>query len=139
VPPTLRNAVLVSSLRFDMQNMVSKHQTPQKQIDEDTANGCIASVVKLKHPALDHPLLPFKRAVVAFGEGRCSITAERSVMDYWSFYTTCGFVPGLKDGQLTAKIQSGRIGRLPIHPKIARFMGVLFSDIGSALDQDLKF
>jgi hypothetical protein len=139
VPAPPKNEVLVSPLRFDLENMATKHQPRQKQIDVDTANGFIAAVVNSRHAVLDHPFLAFKRAVVTFGEGRCSIMAERSVMGYWSLYTTCSLVPELKDGRLTAKIKSGRIGRLPIHPKIAKSMGALFSDVDSALDQDLKF
>jgi hypothetical protein len=139
VPPPAKNAILVSSLRFDLESMVTKHQPPQRQIDENTANAFIASVVRSRRAALDHPLLRFKRAVVAFHEDRCSVTAERSWMDYWSIYTTCGLATELKEGRLTAKIESARIGRLPIHPKIAQFMGILFNDLRSAFEQDLKF
>src|SRR5438552_9560229 len=43
VPAPPKNAVLASSLRFDLESMATKHQPPQKQIDVDTANGFIAS------------------------------------------------------------------------------------------------
>ena len=42
-------------------------------------------------------------------------------------------------GEGYARDPSGaRVGRLPIHPKIAQHMGPLFADITAALDHDLK-
>jgi hypothetical protein len=138
VPPPAKKEILVSSLRFDLESMVSKRQPPQKQISEEEANAFIAAALKSKQAALDEPLLPFKRAFVALHEQRFAITAERSLMDYWSVYTSCGLIPELKDGRLSVKIESGHIGRLPIHPKLARFMAALFGDIATALDRDSK-
>ena len=138
VPPPDKKPVLVSSVRFDLESMATKHQPSKIQVNEETANGLIASVVKSKHARLDKPLLQFSRGLVTFQEGRCSVTAERLLFGYWSVYTTCGLVPELKNGRLTAKIESGRVGRLPIHPKLAKFMGVTLSDLAFALDSDLR-
>ena len=138
IPTPPKNAIMVSSLRFELERMATHHEPPQMQVDEQTANGFVAAVVKTRHAALDHPLLQFKRALIAFREKRCSVTTERALMGYYSVYITCDLAPELKDGRLTANIQSGHIGRLPIHPKIAKSMGVLFGDMASVFDANLK-
>jgi hypothetical protein len=138
VPPPSKNQVMVSLLRFDLESMASKRQPPQRQISEEEANAFLSAALKAKQSALDEPFLPFKRALIALHERHCSVTAERSLNGLWSVYTTCGFIPELRNGRLSAKIDSGYIGRLPIHPKLAGFMGALFGDIATALDRDSK-
>lgn len=138
VPPPSKELLLISSLRGDLESMSTKGQPAEKVISEDEANKLFASALKTKKSALDKPYLPFKRTLVAFREGRCAITTERSLSDYWSVYTSCIFAPELKDGKLLGKIEGGRIGRLPIHPKLAQYMGVLFGDVAAALDRDYK-
>lgn len=138
VPPPVKNQVLVSALRFDLEGMASKHQPLQKQISEDEANAFMTAALRSKQPSLDKPLLPFKRACLAFHEKQCSLTAERSLLGFWSVYITCVYSPELSSGRLSGKIVAGRIGRLPVHPNLAQFMGTLFSDVLSALDRDTK-
>lgn len=138
VPPPSKNQLLISSLRIDLEGMTTKGQPAQKQVSEEEANGFIASALKTKQTALDKPLLTFKRAVVSIREGRGAITTERQVSGYWPVYTSCSFAPVLKDGKLLGKIQGGHIGRLPIHPKLAQHMGVLFGDVIAVLDRDFK-
>lgn len=138
VPAPKKNEVLISGLRFDLESMVTKHQPPQKELSDEEANAFVASAVRSKSASLAKPMLSFKRAVIAFHERQCVVTAERSFLDYWSVYTTCIFEPQLKNGQLYGRIVGGHIGRLPIHPKLAQHMGVLFTDLAGALDRDLK-
>jgi hypothetical protein len=129
---------MASSLRLDLENMVTKHQPPKKQVDENAANAFIASVVRSRRARLNKPLLSFQRGLVAFHPNRCSVTVERWALDYWPVYTTCVLTPELKDGRLTATVEAGYIGRLPIHPKVARYMEVLFIDMLAAFNSDLK-
>jgi len=138
VPAPTKKETFVSSLRFDLESMGTKHQPPQIEVTEDQANGFIASNVKSKHESLDKTMLEFKRALVAFHERRCDFTTERAFMGYWSIYLTSLYQPELKDGKLSGKIVGGRIGRLPIHPKLAQYMGPLFGDAVGVLDRDLK-
>src|SRR3954471_1554991 len=138
VPAPSKSQVLVSSLRFDLESMATKRVPARREVTEQDANVFVASALKSKQAALDLPLLSFKRALVTFHEQRCAIITERAVSDYWPVYATCIYAPELKDGHISAKIEGGRIGRLPIHPKLARFMGVLFGDVWSALDRDAK-
>jgi hypothetical protein len=138
VPPPNKKQMMISSLRFDLEAMATKGQPPAKQVSEEEANSFLTSALRPKQTALDKPLLPFKRAVVAFHENSCVITTQRSLSDYWPVYASCSFTPELKSGKLLGKINGGWIGRLPIHPKLAPYMGVMFGDVAVALDRDLK-
>jgi hypothetical protein len=138
VPAPSKNQVLVSSLRFDLESMATKRVPTRKEVTEQEANVFVASALKSKQLALDLPLLSFKRALVTFHEQRCAIITERAVSDYWPLYVTCIYAPELKDGHITAKVEGGRIGRLPIHPKLAQYMNVLLGDVFAAFDRDAK-
>ena len=81
--------------------------------------------------------LSFNRAVARFEEGRAYATVERSLLGY-SIFTTIGFVPGIENEHVTARIVSGRIGRLPVHPAIMQVAGFLFSDVAAVLDRDRR-
>ncbi|HEY4284687.1 MAG TPA: hypothetical protein VGM62_16620 [Chthoniobacterales bacterium] len=138
LPPPSKNQMLVSSLRFDLENMVTKRQPVRKEISQEEANAFVASALKSKQAALDKPFLPYKRTLVAIHPHRLAVTVERSLNGFWPIYTTCLYSPELKDGHLSAKVEGGWIGRLPIHPKLARYMGGLFSDVWSVLRPDAK-
>src|SRR3954467_11649850 len=138
VPAPSKSQVLVSSLRFDLESMATKRVPARREVTEQDANVFVASALKSKQAALDLPLLSFKRALVTFHEQRCAIITERAVSDYWPVYATCIYAPELKDGHISAKIEGGRIGRLPIHPKLAQYLNVLFGDVFAALDRDAK-
>lgn len=137
VPAPSKTPMLVSQIRFDLESMSTKHQPPQVQYTEDQADAFLSSALRSKQLSLNHPLLDFKRALVAFREKSCEVTTERSLFGY-SVYTSCIYSPGLVDGRLVAPSIGGRVGRLRIHPKIAQFMGIFFADVWSALDHDVK-
>jgi hypothetical protein len=138
VPPPVKSGGLVSTFRFDLESMAGKHQPPRKECSEDQVNAVLTAAVKAKQASLDKPFLPFKRAVIRFYEQRCDVTAERSIGGYLSVFTTCTYVPELKDRHLSGKITGAHIGRLAIHPKVAQYMGILLADLRPALDSDLK-
>src|SRR3954466_8831341 len=125
LPAPVKGATLVSLIRFDLESMVNKHQPPRREFTEEQANTFLASALKTKHARVDKPYLSFKRAVLTFQEQSCAVTVERAVGRYWSVYTSCTYVPQLKAGNLSAQIIAARIGRLPVHPKLAQYMGVL--------------
>src|SRR5690349_18433273 len=53
VPPPLKEGMLVSALRFDLEEMARKHQPQQKEFGEQQVNGFLASVLKNKQSSLD--------------------------------------------------------------------------------------
>ena len=137
VPAPVKTQVIPSQIRFELENAATRHQPAQLQYTEEQANAFLMYALKARQSSLDKPLLDFKRALVGFREGTCAVTAERSLFGY-SFYITCSYAPALSEGKIEASNKGGSIGRLPIHPQVAQFMGVLFADIWSALGGEIK-
>jgi hypothetical protein len=137
VPPPDKTPILASQTRFELEGAIRQHQPPQLRYTDEQANAFLVEALKPRQKSLDKPLLDFRRAIVGFREGACQVTMERSLFGY-SVYTTWDYAPRLADGKLAGTIKGGSIGRLPIHPQVAQFMGVLFSDLWSALHPELK-
>ncbi len=137
VPAPIKTELVASRIRFELENAATRHQPIQLQYTEEQVNAFLTYALKAKQSSLDKPLLVFKRALVGLHEGGCTVTAERSFFGY-SLYTTCSYAPVLRAGKIEAPNKGGSIGRLPIHPQITQFMSVLFSDVWSALDQEIK-
>lgn len=137
VPPPVKTEMLGSQIRLDLESLTTRHQPPQLQYTEDQVNAYLGYALRPKQSSLNKPLLFFKRALVGFGEGSCAVTAERSFFGC-SVYTSCTYAPAVTQGKLVVSNKGGRIGRLSIHPQVTQFMGVLFSDVWSALDREKK-
>ena len=137
VPEPTKTLVLASQVRIDMENAMSSPPAAQLQFTEEQVNAYLASALKTKQSVLNKPLLEFKRGIVAFREGACTVTAERSFFGF-SLYSSCAYSVSLADGKIAAKDQGGSIGRMPLHPKIMEFADVIFADVWSALDRDVK-
>lgn len=137
VPAPAKTVMLASQIRNDLESASLRHQPSQLQYTDEQVNAFLIYALKTKQKALDEPLLDFKRAVVAFREGSCAITLERSLFGY-SLYTTAIYAPKIAGGKLVVTSKGGSLGRLPIHPQLARFMGVLFADVWAALEREGK-
>lgn len=137
VPPPTKTEMLGSQIRLDLENLATQHQPPQIQYTEEQVNAYLSYALKPKQSSLNKPLLPFKRALVGFGEGSCAVTAERSFLGC-SLYTSCTYAPSVAQGKMVVSNKGGSIGRLSIHPQVTQFMGFLLSDIWSALDREKR-
>src|SRR5438477_4800595 len=120
LPPDLptqgKADVLASQISFDLEGMTSaRHQPPRVEYSEEQMNGFLQYALKMKQKALNKPFLDFRHAFVAFGQGTCAVTAERSIFGY-SLYTTYSYAPALKEGKFEGSTKGGSIGRLPVHP-----------------------
>jgi hypothetical protein len=136
--PALPKADLIASqMRFELENAATRHQPAQLRYTDEQVNAFLIYALKTKRKSLDHPLIDFKRASVVFNEAACSFIVERSFFGY-SFYTTLNLSPTVTGGKMVAATKGGRIGRLPVDPKIAQYMGVLSADVRSALDSEAK-
>jgi hypothetical protein len=129
--------MLASQVGLELEHAVTRHQPARLEYSDDQVNSFLVYALKPKKASLDKPLLDFKRAVVAFREGACSVTMERALFGY-SLYTTAVFTPKVGGGKIVVENRGGSIGRLQVHPQIARFMGLLFGDLQSALARDTK-
>lgn len=137
VPEPPKSLVLASQIRLEMEGALERRQPAEIRLTEEQVNGYLQSGLRTKQSALDKPVLQFKRAFVAFREGVCTITMERSCFGY-PLYSSCGYAVALADGKINASVKGGGIGRLKLHPKIMQGIDIIFSDLWGALDRDVK-
>jgi hypothetical protein len=138
LPAPAKSGVLASQIRLELEHAVSHPQATPLSYTQDQVNDFLTYSLKTKAKTLNEPLLDFRRAVVHFQEGQCTVTMERALSGYYSLYTSYSFMPTVEGGKIHLKVKGGHIGRMPIHPQLARFMGYLFLDLESALDTDTR-
>jgi hypothetical protein len=137
VPPEKKLTEL-TQLGLDLENAVNYHRPTPLQYTEDQVNDYLVQIARSKQKALSKPLLDFKRIIVEFTEGKCTITAERSVLGYYSVYTSETFTVQVTEGAINASSKGGAIGRLPIYPQVMPYLDIVFADVWPALDRERK-
>jgi hypothetical protein len=137
VPSPIKSDIAASQIRMDLENATTRRQPPQLQYTQDQVNAFLAYALKAKQSSLDKPLLVFKRVVVQFGEGTCALTVERSFFGY-SVYTRSIYQPVLTGGKIEAVSKGASVGRLAIHPQASQIINLLFGDVWSALNREIK-
>ena len=137
VPPPVKPLLLPSQINFDLENAINYHRPAQIQYTEDQVNAYLSYALKSKQSALNKPLLDFRRAIVGFGEGSVTITAEREFFGF-SLYSSSSYKVVLHEGKLITSNNGGAIGRIPVHPVGMRLVDVIFGDLWSALDRERK-
>jgi len=125
------------TIGFDLERVLARHEPTQVKYTEEQTNLFLTYNLKSKKKTLDKPLLEFKRAVASFHEGTASVTMERAIFGY-SVFTTIDFAPQSKGGKADIKPTGGHIGRMPVHPELARYMNYLFLDLWAALERERK-
>src|SRR5437867_5878189 len=135
--PAVKDMVPVAptEINFDLENAIASRQPAQFQYTEAQANSYLAFALKSKQSALDKPQLKFKRAIVGFGEGIVTVTAERSLFGY-SLYSSAAYTVQVGEGKIVASNRGGSIGRLPFPSMIMQFMDIIFADLWSALQRE---
>jgi hypothetical protein len=135
VPPATQTVALPAQINFDLENAILYHR--ELQYSQEQVNGYLAYALKSKQNSLSKPLLSFKRALVTFGEGTCTIMAERSFFSY-PLYQGAMYGVNVAEGKIVASAKGGFVGRLPIHPAIMRYADIIFADLWSALTRERK-
>jgi len=137
VPPPVKTETLPPQINLSLETLTESRQPQTMQFTEEAVNAYLGNAMKHKKEKLEHPLLGFERAIVAFTEGNCRVTMERSIFGY-SIFTSADYDVQIKDGKITAAPKSAAIGRMPIHPSVLPYAGFLFSDAVGAMDREHK-
>jgi hypothetical protein len=137
VPRAVKSEGFPPQINLSLETMTESHQAQSLQFSEEGVNAYLASALKRKKEKLNHPLIDFERAIVAFTEGNCRVTIERSIFGY-SIFTSADYAVQIAGGKLTASPRSGAIGRMPINPSVMPYAGFLFSDAVAAMDHEHK-
>jgi len=135
VPPPVKSEGFPPQINLSL--LTESRQPQSVQFSEEGVNAYLASALKRKKEKLNHPLIDFERAIVAFTEGNCHVTIERSIFGY-SIFTSGDYAVQIAGGKVTASPKSGEIGRMPIDPKMMSYAGFLFSDAVAVMDREHK-
>ncbi len=137
--PTVAKSPLVQTpnIGFDIERVLASHQAMQVKYTDEQVNLFLVSNLKSKKKTLDEPFLEFRNAFAAFHEGAATVTMERAIFGY-SVFTTINFAPQSSGGKASVKPTGAHIGRMPIHPELAKYMNYLFADLWGALERERK-
>jgi hypothetical protein len=137
VPPAVKSEVFPPQINLSLETLTESRQPQSVQFSEEGVNAYLASAMKRKKEKLNHPLIDFERAIVAFTEGNCRVTIERSIFGY-SIFTSGDYAVQIEGGKVTASPRSGAVGRMPIDPSVMPYAGFLLSDAVAAMDREHK-
>jgi hypothetical protein len=139
LPPELPapTKIVPPQVNLDLENAASYQKPGPLEYSQDQINAYLAYRLTSKKKALNEPLLTFVRATASFREGACTIGMERSLFGY-SLFSRASYRVNTGAGKLAATNNGGWIGRLPVHPAIMRFGGIIFADLWSALESERK-
>lgn len=138
LPPDFPAAVKTTSpvqLDLELEQALMKQQ--ELNYSQQDVNAYLGYRLAGKKKVLNEPLLDFSRAAVVLKEGACVIGWERSFFGY-PLYGQSSFRVDSSRGKLVAVNTGGWIGRLPIHPAIMKYAGIIFADLWLALDRERK-
>jgi hypothetical protein len=122
---------------LDLENAASFQKAGPLEYSQDQINAYLGYRFISKKKALNNPVLTFVRGTATFQEGVCTIGVERSLFGY-SLFSRASYRLDAGAGKITATNNGGWIGRLPVHPTIMQFGGIIFTDVWSALDRERK-
>ncbi|MBA2269456.1 MAG: zinc ribbon domain-containing protein [Chthoniobacterales bacterium] len=136
LPEAAKAPMLPAQISMELENAAASPRATPLQYTDEQVNAYLAYTLKSKQAALSKHL-NFERAVVSFGEGYGSITAQRSLFGH-PVSTTAIYSMQLRDGALHTTARGGSIGRLPVHPLVMQYAGFLFADLRGVLQREQK-
>ena len=136
LPAEKESADMPAQINLDLENASMDSRVAPPHYSQDQVNEYLKYVLKGKRAALSK-YLEFDRTVAVFDEGAYRATVERSLFGF-PLYTSVGYAIGNQKGKTVAKLRSGHIGRMPIHPALMQFGDFLFADVRAALEREQK-
>ena len=136
LPEKQKEMLLPVQISMDLENATMTPRSPQLRYSEEQLNQYLAYALKSKQAALSS-YLKFERAVVAVEQDLCRVTVERSLSGF-SLYTTTAFNATMGESGVVLKNKGGAIGRMPVHPLLMQYSGILFSDLAAVFERERK-
>ena len=136
VPEKPKAAMLPVQVSLDLENATMTPGSPPLRYSDEQLNEYLGYALKSKQAALSS-YLNFERAIVALEQDLCRVTVERSLFGV-PLYTTTAFTPTIAESGLVLKNKGGAIGRMPVHPMLMEYSGILFSDLAAVFERERK-
>ncbi len=137
VPLVVKSQELPAQINMDLEMMTLYHRPAALKYAEKDVNAFLSNALRSKKEALTYSILDFERALVAFTPGVCQATVERSIFGY-SLYTTGVYRAEVSGGKLVVTPTGGAIGRLPIHPALAKYLTYLQMDVAGTMGRERR-
>jgi hypothetical protein len=134
-PPETKSYDFAPMINMDIVSASSSRRTAPLVYSEAQVNSYIASLVRRKDSPAAQGIFPVHRALVEFSEGMCAIRIQRTFFGL-SVYAGNRYRVTLDDGKINAVTMSAFIGRMPIHPTLAKSTGVLFQKLWDTLSRE---
>jgi hypothetical protein len=135
IGPVSKDMQIPPQINFDLENAAVYHRPAQLRYTQKEVNAYLAYTLKGKQRRLGKSVLKLDRTVVGLGEGRCTVTVERSVFGY-PIYQRASYALNLKGGKIAVSYKGGWIGQLPIAPSIMPYAGIVFADVWSVFKRE---
>ena len=136
LPEKSKELMLPMQVSMDLENATMVPGSAPLRYSDDQLNQYLSYALKSKQTALSS-YLNFERAVVGFEQDLCRLTVQRSLYGF-SVYTTNMFTAAIADNNLVLKNKGGMIGRMPVHPLLMQYSGILFSDLATVFERERK-
>jgi hypothetical protein len=122
-------------INMDLVSASSSRQTAPLIYSEAQVNSYLASLLRRKDSPAQAGVFPLKRTLVEFSEGICAIRIQRELFGL-SVYAINSYRVTLDGGKIDATITSSSIGRMPIHPALAKGTNLLFAKVWETLGRE---
>jgi hypothetical protein len=113
-------------------------QSPQAQsvvVTDENVNAYLKATIRSKSVGMLGGNIKFVRLLVNFDPGVCRMNLHQTLFDY-PIYAGADYALAINGNRLVAKNVGGRVGRLPVHPLIAQYAGVVFENVWKALKRE---
>ena len=139
LPPDLPAPTKASptQIDLDLENAASFQRAGVLEYSQEQVNAYLNYRLVSKKKVLNNPVFTFVRATASLNEGSCTLGMERSLFGY-SLFSRASYQVDASGGKIAATNVGGWIGRLPIHPAIMNYGGIIFADLFKALDREAK-
>jgi len=136
VPEKTKASEMPPQINLQLEDAAMNPRSAPLQYTDDQINTYLAYTLKGKRAALSK-YLQFERAIASFDEGYSQVTVERSLYGV-SLFTTASYAASIENGKIVTTNRGAQIGRMPIHPALMQYGGILFDDVRAALERERK-
>lgn len=124
LPPAPKSYSFAPMINMDLVSAASSHQGTALVYNEEQVNSYIAATLRRKDSPAGQGYFPLRRIFVRFDEGLCEVNSERQIFGY-SIYSGGSYRVKVEQGKIQSNSTSGYIGRMPIHPTVMKYAGII--------------
>jgi hypothetical protein len=134
-PPEVKNYDFAPMINMDLVSASSSRRTAPLVYSEAQVNSYIAATLRRKDSPAHQGIFPLLRVLVEFREGICAIRIQRQFFGLPVYAANCYQVT-IDGGKINAVTSSSHIGRMPVHPTLAKATNLLFQKVWDALSRE---